>query len=258
LAPDLELAGLLVAEHRQLQDVWLRWQVKEINFDTALGYRTYYLLTAGVAATVAAVQASDPARLGERDSSRRIILQWADTQPLTTHTLHSVQFHLAGLGFLDEAIQFQVEAVAITEPGSGKASALLGLIKLHRQAGQFADARQALRDCAEVMPRDDYWRQAGLWRYFVKEHFLLVPMAPDRPAAQRLVQEGDHQMRGIRRLWMDGVLDAAIEAAEHTGQHHLRDHYLQVQADEQRARDEEIRQASTRRGPTTPAPSSRS
>jgi hypothetical protein len=59
LAPDLELAGLLVAEHRQPHDVWLHWQAKQISFDTALGYRTYYLLAGGVAETVVAVQASD-------------------------------------------------------------------------------------------------------------------------------------------------------------------------------------------------------
>jgi hypothetical protein len=298
LAPDLELAGLLVAEHRQLQDIWLHWQAKEINFDTALGYRTYYLLTAGVAATIADIQSSthpdrdrilreitqarnrdgtprftdaavddwlaaqrtrfpdDPnveslrtwanhaARLGERDVSRRFILQWADTQPRTEHTLNSLQFHLAQLGFLDEAIQVHTEAIAVCDPGWGKASKLLRLVKLHRQADNFAGAWQALRDCGEVMPTDRFWKEAGLWRYFVKEHFLLVPMAPDPDTAQRLLRDGDRHMRGVTRLWMDGVLDAAIEAAEHTGQHRLREHYRQLQVAERRARDEELGQAS--------------
>jgi hypothetical protein len=298
LAPDLELAGLLVAEHRQVQDVWLHWQAKDISFDTALGYRTFYLLTAGVAATITAIQASNhpdrdrilreitaarnpdgtphftdaavdewlaaqrvrfpdhpdaedlrtwanhAARLGDREASRRFIFQWADTQPRTEQTLNSLQFHLAGLGFLDEAIQVQTEAVAISGPGWGKASNLLALVKLHRQAGDFAGAWHALQDCGEVMPTDRFWKEAGLWRYFVKEHFLLVPMASDPETAQRLLLEGDQQMRGITRLWMDGVLDAAINAAEYTGQHRLRDRYLQMQADEQWARDEEIRQSS--------------
>jgi hypothetical protein len=290
LAPDLELAGLLVAEHRQVQDVWLHWQAKEISFDTALGYRTYYLLTAGVAATTAAVEASShpdrhrvlreittarnpdgtphftdaavdewltaqrarfpdepdaedariwadhAARLGDRDASRRFIRQWADTEPRTTATLNSLQFHLAQLGFLDEAIQVQVEAVAIADPGWDKASRLLALIRLHRQVGDYAGARRALRDCGEVIPTDRFWKEAGLWRYFVKEHFLLVPMAPDPDTAQRLLLEGDQQMRDVPRLWMDGVLHAAVDAAEHTGQHDLRDHYLHVRAAEHRPR----------------------
>lgn len=299
LAPDLELAGLLVAEHRQLQDVWLHWQAKDISFDTALGYRTFYLLTAGVAATITAIQASDhpdrdrilreitaarnpdgtphftdaaveewlasqrvrfpndpdaedlrtwanhAARLGDREASRRFILEWADTQSRGAQTLNSLQFHLAGLGFLDEAIQVQTEAVAISS-GSGKASKLLTLVKLHRHAGDFAGAWRALQDCHDVMPDDTFWKGAGLWRYFVKEHFLLVPMAPDPDTARRLLVEGDQQLQGVTRLWMDGVLDAAISAAEHTGQHQLRSRYLQVQADEQQDRDEQIRQTSNR------------
>jgi hypothetical protein len=56
LASDLELAGFLVCEHRQLDDVWLHWRAKNISFDTALGYRTPYLLTAGVEATAEAVR----------------------------------------------------------------------------------------------------------------------------------------------------------------------------------------------------------
>jgi hypothetical protein len=159
--------------------------------------------------------------------------------------LNSLQFHLAELGFLDEAIRVQTEAVALREPGWGKASSLLRLVKLHRHARDFAGARQALRDCGEVMPADRSWKEAGLWRYFVKEHFLLVPMAPDPDTVQHLLREGDHHMRGVARLWMDGVLDAAIEAAEQAGQHRLRDHYRQMQADEHQARDEEPRQTGS-------------
>ncbi|MEU8088880.1 hypothetical protein AB0B57_35345 [Micromonospora sp. NPDC049101] len=305
LGRGLELAGLLVAEHRQPEDVWLHWQAKQVTFDTALGYRTHHLLTAGVAATVAAVRASahpdrdriaheitaarnhdgtphftdkavddwlaaqrtrfpdhpdeenprdwadHAALLGDREAARRFLLQWAATQLRTEQMLNSLQFGLAHLGFLDEAIDVQTEAVAVCEAGSGKAGALLTLIRLHRTAGHFAEARQALRDCGDAMPADPFWKDAGLWRYFVKEHFLLVPLAPNPELAQRLLDEGARQMRGVSRLWMDGVLDAAIAAAEHSGQPHLLDHYRQLHAREQRARDEEIGRA-TRSAHSTP------
>ncbi|GAA3481600.1 hypothetical protein [Streptomyces yanii] len=58
LAPDLTLAGFLVAEHRQVEDLWLHWTAKNISFDTALGYHLYHLLTGGIAATVEVVRAS--------------------------------------------------------------------------------------------------------------------------------------------------------------------------------------------------------
>jgi hypothetical protein len=232
LAPDLELAGFLVCEHRQLDDVRLHWRAKNISFDTALGYRTSYLLTAGVDATAEAVRASShpdrerilheildarnpdgtphytdalveewldaqrarfpaspaaenlktwanhAARFGERDVSRRFLLAWADSQPRTEATLNTLQFHLAQLGFLTEAIEAQKEAVANTGAGRLKASKLLTLIKLQRQSGDFTGAWESLRDCAGDMPPGPFWKKAGLWHYFVKEHFLLVRWHP--------------------------------------------------------------------------------
>jgi hypothetical protein len=306
LAPDLELAGFLVCEHRQLDDVWLHWRAKNISFDTALGYRTPYLLTAGVEATVEAVRASShpdrerilheildarnpdgtphftdalveewlaaqqarfpsspaaenlmtwanhAARLGEHDVSRRFLLAWAEGQPRTEATLNTLQFHLAQLGFLTEAIEVQKEAAANTEDGHRKASKLLTLIKLQRQSGDFSGAWQSLRDCAGVMPSDQFWKQAGLWRHFIKEHFLLVPMAPDRNTAQMILREGDRQVHGVTRLWMDGVLDAASTAIEHVGDSSMRARYLKIQDDELRARDHELQQASRNSHKTAP------
>jgi hypothetical protein len=303
LAPDLELAGFLVAEHRQLDDVWLHWQAKNISFDTALGYRTHYLLTAGVNATVETVRSSshpdrerilheitsprnpdgtphytdaiveewldaqrarfpsDPApeslrtwanhaaRLGEQDASRRFLLAWADQQPRTEQTLNTLQFHLAQLGFLVEAIEVQKEAVAVSEPGWTKASKLLTLVELQRKSGDFTHAWETLRECADAMPSDRFWKEAGLWRHFVRAHFLLVPMAPDQATARMILTEGDRQMHDVPRLWMDGVLDAAIAAVEHVGDLHMRARYLTIQDTELRARDQEMKQAG--RGETT-------
>jgi hypothetical protein len=304
LAPDLELAGFLVCEYRQLDDVWLHWRAKNISFDTALGYRTPYLLTAGVEATAEAVRASShpdrerilheildarnpdgtphftdalvgewldarrarfpaspaaenlktwanhAARLGENDMSRRFLLAWAEGQPRTEATLNTLQFHLAQLGFLTEAIEVQKEAAARTEDGHRKAGKLLTLVKLQRQSGDFTGARQSLLDCAGNMPSDPFWKQAGLWHYFVKEHFLLVPMAPDLDTAQMILHEGDRQMRGVTRLWMNGVLAAASTAIEHVGDTSMRARYLKIQDDELRARDRELQQA-TRSNPKT-------
>lgn len=260
LAPDLELAGFLVAEHRQVQDVWLHWQAKNISFDTALGYRTHHLLTAGVEVTVASVRAnshpdrdrilreitqarnpdgtprytdtavedwlndrrtrfpSDPAAenfktwanyaamLGDKDASRRFLLAWAGKQPRTEQTLNTLQFHLAQLGFLTEAIEFQMQAVEISEPDWTKASKLLTLAELHRRVDEFANAWATLRACADAMPNDPYWKDAGLWRHFIRAHFLLVPMAPDPTTARTLFNDGDRYRHDVSRLWMDDVL----------------------------------------------------
>ncbi|MCJ0873892.1 hypothetical protein [Streptomyces sp. AP-93] len=54
----MTLAGFLVAEHRQVEDLWLHWPAKNISFDTALGYNLYHLLTGGITAAVEAVRVS--------------------------------------------------------------------------------------------------------------------------------------------------------------------------------------------------------
>lgn len=57
-AADTELAGLLLAEYRQAEDVWLHWQIKRANFDTWYGYDLDHLFAAGVHATIAFVRDS--------------------------------------------------------------------------------------------------------------------------------------------------------------------------------------------------------
>ncbi|MER6663979.1 hypothetical protein ABT256_05490 [Amycolatopsis japonica] len=292
LAPDLTLAGFLLTEHRQVEDVWLHWQAKNISFDTALGYKLFHLLTSGVAATVDAVRASshsdrdrllreidsapytdaaveawlaqqrlrfpaDPgdeslktwanhaARLGEREVSRRFILSWAEGQPRSESTLNTLQFHLAHLGYLPEAVAVQKEAIAISSSSwaGAEASKLLTLVSLEQQAGDFDGALHALREAERALPGDKNGFYEGIWRHFVKWCFLLVPSAPDEPTARRLFATSHAHLEGIPRLWMDGVLDAAITAAQHLRDADSVRRYEAMQQVARHERDEEIRQA---------------
>ncbi|MEV4131848.1 hypothetical protein AB0J72_06740 [Dactylosporangium sp. NPDC049742] len=59
LTEETELAGFLLAEHRQADDVWLHWAIKTANFDTWCGYDVEHLFAAGVQPSVAAVRDSD-------------------------------------------------------------------------------------------------------------------------------------------------------------------------------------------------------
>ena len=56
LTEETELAGFLLAEHRQVEDVWLHWEIKQANFDTWCGYDLEHLFAAGVEATIAFVR----------------------------------------------------------------------------------------------------------------------------------------------------------------------------------------------------------
>ncbi|MGC5287614.1 hypothetical protein [Micromonospora sp. DT231] len=64
MTDETELAGYLLAEYRQVEDVWLHWELKRANFDTWSGYDGEHLFAAGVPVTVAFVRDSGHA---ERD-----------------------------------------------------------------------------------------------------------------------------------------------------------------------------------------------
>ncbi|WP_174552047.1 hypothetical protein [Nocardia sienata] len=71
LSEETELAGFLLAEHRQVEDVWLHWEIKRANFDTFCGYDLEYLFAAGVQTTIAFVRDSGHA---DRDSLLELLL----------------------------------------------------------------------------------------------------------------------------------------------------------------------------------------
>lgn len=290
LADDLTLAGFLVAEHKQVQDVWLHWAAKSISFDTALGYSIFHLLTPGVEVVLDVVRASahharerilhsvgsdhtdvavqewlarrqekfpsDPAdeswgkwahhaaRLGEREASRRFMIKSIEGQPRTAHTLNTLQFHLEQLGYLSEAVEVQKEAIALGDsswPG-GRASNLLKLARLERRAGHFADALLSLEETESALPADKRGMAQGIWRHFAKEYFLFVADAPDQATARRLLDTGDRHIQDIPNLWMDGVLDAAIAAAEHLRDAGALHRYKAFQQIARRESDEQTRQ----------------
>lgn len=118
LASDLTLAGFLVAEHRQLHDIWLHWDAKNISFDTALGYDLFHLLTPGIAATIEAVRASThPDRDRLLDSIKphhtdAAVEDWLAHQRLlfpadpADETLQTWAYHAARIGEPDASRRF--------------------------------------------------------------------------------------------------------------------------------------------------------
>lgn len=211
-----------------MEDLWLHWTAKNVSFDTALGYHLYHLLTGGTAAAVEAVRASAhpdrdrvldditadrhtdaaveewldgqreqfpatpadeslkswahlAASLGDRETSRLFLIEWAADEPRTEGTLNTLQYFLAQLGYVTEAVAVQREVVAISEAS---------------------------------------------W--------------PGGSTARRWFTTSDEHLRGIPRLWMDGVLDAAIAAAQHIGDQRTLDRYRALQQAEAREREQEV------------------
>ncbi|MPY80558.1 MAG: hypothetical protein GEV04_19345 [Actinophytocola sp.] len=59
LSDEARLAGFLLAEHGEVEDVWTQWAIKRANFDTSTGYDVEHLLAAGVTATIEYVRTSE-------------------------------------------------------------------------------------------------------------------------------------------------------------------------------------------------------
>ncbi|MEU4163969.1 hypothetical protein [Actinoplanes sp. NPDC026670] len=89
LTDEAELAGFLLAEYRQVEDVWTQWELKRANFDTWCGYDVEHLFAAGVQTTIDFVRGSGHPyqkevleRLldedGEPAMSEDDIAEWAD------------------------------------------------------------------------------------------------------------------------------------------------------------------------------------
>ncbi|MCM0675233.1 tyrosine-type recombinase/integrase [Micromonospora phytophila] len=77
LNQETELVGFLLAEYRQMEDVWLHWEIKRANFDTWCGYNLEHLFAAGVRATIDFVRDSGHA---DRDDVLELLMD-QDGQP---------------------------------------------------------------------------------------------------------------------------------------------------------------------------------
>ncbi|WP_433796100.1 hypothetical protein [Actinoplanes sp. CA-252034] len=91
LTRETELAGFLLAEYRQVEDVWTQWDLKRANFDTWCGYDIEHVLAAGVETTLAFVRDSGhPYRRevldrllgddGRPESSEEDVAEWAQSR----------------------------------------------------------------------------------------------------------------------------------------------------------------------------------
>lgn len=158
-------AGLLVAEHRRVEDVWLHWEAKELSFDTALGYRDHLLLTPGVTTVRDAVaRASEPARDRLLDHLTRS--RWTDTdvdvwlaeqrlsfpEDPAAEDLKRWSHHASALGDPEASRRFLI-AWADGEP---RTVDTLNTVQFHlAEQGFFTEAIAAQREVVTLAEPDD-------------------------------------------------------------------------------------------------------
>lgn len=132
MTEETELAGFLLAEHREVEDVWLHWRIKRANFDTWCGYDSQYLFAAGVQATVEFVRASDHE---DRDAVLERLLT-AEGEPFVSE---------------EELDEWRQSCRFSTDPDDEDPLTWVERAKL---AGEAEQARRELTDWASGKPRD--------------------------------------------------------------------------------------------------------
>jgi hypothetical protein len=156
---DLTLAGFLVAEHRQVEDLWLHWTARNIDSDTAFGYDLDHLLAGGVAAAMETVRASshpDRGRILEEIASggyTDAVDEWLDQQramfpaDLADEDLQSWAYYAARLGE-HEASRLFITQWAGGEPRTARTlGTLQGCLA---ELGYFAEAVAVQKEAVAI------------------------------------------------------------------------------------------------------------
>lgn len=134
LSDEALLAGFLLAEHGEVEDVWAQWAVKRANFDTSTGYDVVHLLAAGVDATIEYVRGSEHE---DRDAVLKQLLD-RNGEPVVTEDDLAMWFTRKRLHF----------------PADPDAEDAMTWVERARLAGDTDTAREHLARWAEGRERD--------------------------------------------------------------------------------------------------------
>ncbi|UUV34732.1 hypothetical protein NQK81_15200 [Amycolatopsis roodepoortensis] len=205
LSEEAELAGFLLAEYRQVEDVWLHWEIKVANFDTWCGYDQEHLFAAGVRRTIAFVRDSGHA---DRDAvlerlldekgrpcvSEKDLAKWSErnrsrfpADPAAEDQLTWVR--RAQLTGDRELTRQELDRWAA---GRERDKETLGLLRHYLAGlGAFAEAARAQRESLAFAGND--WESASAWRTLAG----LERQAGDHHAAWEALRECRRALDGV-------------------------------------------------------------
>ncbi|MFD1149114.1 tetratricopeptide repeat protein [Saccharothrix hoggarensis] len=114
---------------------------------------------------------------GDRELARRELDRWAAGRPRDRATLGQLRWVFADLGEFAEAARAQRESVVFAGNAWDSALAWLDLAGLERRAGDHHAAREALRECRQVLDEVPRWSEVGLGRMYLEELSLVTGSA---------------------------------------------------------------------------------
>jgi hypothetical protein len=172
LGEQAELAGFLLARHRQVEDVWRQFAIKRANFDTWCGYDREYVFAAGVHLTLDLVRASDhPERdelleyFGETDLEDDDLEEWAQRKQEwfpEDSADEDVLTWVERAKLAGEQALARRELDRWAEERPRDAATLSRLRYELADLGAFAEAARAQRDALEFA--ETGWDRASAWQ----------------------------------------------------------------------------------------------
>jgi hypothetical protein len=197
LGEETELAGFLLAGYRQLDDVWLQWQIKRANFDTWCGYDLEHLFAAGVSATLALVHDSQhPERdavlerllddQGRPSVSEEELASWWRGRPSRFPSDPAEEDTLTWVGRALKAGERELARRYLDRWTTGRPrdQETLGQLRYTlAELGAYADAARAQRESIAFARTD--WEKASAWQGLA----ALERQARDYPAAWQALGE---------------------------------------------------------------------
>jgi hypothetical protein len=166
--------------------------------------------------------------------------QWAEREPDSDSKRSQLKYEYARLGDFARAAQVAAEILARSKSPWDEASALLNLVILHRQAGDFSQSLTTAQQLDATFAVCDDWIGLGLGRMAIHEVFELSLAHPEKAAAIIAFGLADRWFQRSRDLALVGM-ESAANAARRCGLEEKAKEFAQL-ADRERKRIEAMMQ----------------
>ena len=148
----------------------------------------------------------------DSDRAIRYLEQWAAEEPESRSKRSQLKHEYARLGDFRRAAEIATNIVDRTDTPWDRASSLVSLVKLQRQAGEFALSLSTARQLDTTFAAFDEWIGVGLGRMAIHEVFELSLSYPETVGARDAFSLADCWFQQSRDLALVGMESGAKAA----------------------------------------------
>lgn len=173
----------------------------------------------------------------DQELARHYLEAWNAQEPDSDEKQRTLKYEYARLGDFESAAHIATGILDRSENHWDKASALLDLVKLHRQAGEFSLSFMNAQKLDATLAAFSKWVGLGLGRMAIHEVFELSISHPDATDASRAFGIADRWFQRSRDLALVGM-EAGFKAAQRCGLTQKASEYEHIAAIERKRIDD--------------------